>query len=59
MKIFNIHCLKGEREAKYALKKELDQRINNESVYNLSNLAFSIRGVYIFKYILIDCIDYF
>ncbi|KAF0769492.1 protein bicaudal D, partial [Aphis craccivora] len=40
-----LQSLQGEREAKYALKKELDQRINNESVYNLSNLAFSIRGM--------------
>lgn len=36
--------LQAEREAKYALKKELDQRINSESMFNLSNLAFSIRG---------------
>lgn len=47
-----IDYLQGEREAKYALKKELDQRINNKSVYNLSNLAFSIRGVYISSIIL-------
>ncbi|XP_025425834.1 protein bicaudal D [Sipha flava] len=40
-----LQSLQAEREAKYALKKELDQRINNESVYNLSNLAFSIRGM--------------
>ncbi|CAI6361492.1 unnamed protein product [Macrosiphum euphorbiae] len=40
-----LQSLQGEREAKYVLKKELDQRINNESVYNLSNLAFSIRGM--------------
>lgn len=40
-----LESLQGEREAKYALKKELDQRINNESIYNLSNLAYSIRGI--------------
>ncbi|KAJ9592414.1 hypothetical protein L9F63_015934, partial [Diploptera punctata] len=34
-----------QREAKYALKKELDQRINSESMFNLSNLAYSIRGI--------------
>lgn len=28
------------------MKKELDHRINSESMYNLSNLAFSIRGNY-------------
>ena len=31
----------GEREAKYALKRELDKRINSESMLNLSNLALS------------------
>jgi len=36
--------VQAEREAKYALKKELDQRMNSQSMYNLSNLAFSIRG---------------
>ncbi|KAF4522826.1 hypothetical protein B566_EDAN008088 [Ephemera danica] len=32
-------------KAKYALKKELDQRMNSQSMFNLSNLAFSIRGL--------------
>lgn len=36
--------LKGEREAKYALKKELDAHINRESMYTISNLAYTIRG---------------
>ena len=36
--------IQGEREAKYALKKELDTHINRESMYNISNLAYSIRG---------------
>ncbi|KAL0132289.1 hypothetical protein PUN28_000224 [Cardiocondyla obscurior] len=40
-----LESLQAEREAKYALKKELDQKINNESIYNLSNLALSIRGI--------------
>jgi protein bicaudal D len=38
------NTFQAEREAKYALKKELDQRMNSQSMYNLSNLAFSIRG---------------
>ncbi|XP_068977179.1 protein bicaudal D isoform X1 [Bombus flavifrons] len=40
-----LESLQAEREAKYALKKELDQRINSDSIYNLSNLALSIRGI--------------
>ncbi|XP_012274486.1 protein bicaudal D isoform X2 [Orussus abietinus] len=40
-----LESLQIEREAKYALKKELDQRMNSESIYNLSNLALSIRGI--------------
>ncbi|XP_063226186.1 protein bicaudal D [Bacillus rossius redtenbacheri] len=40
-----LESLQAEREAKYALKKELDHRINSESMFNLSNLAFSIRGM--------------
>jgi hypothetical protein len=43
-----ISFLQAEREAKYALKKELDQRINSESMFNLSNLAFSIRGKWLY-----------
>ncbi|XP_076065367.1 microtubule-associated protein Bicaudal D [Oratosquilla oratoria] len=38
-----LESLQAEREAKYALKKELDSRINNESMYNLSNLAMSMK----------------
>ena len=37
-----LQSLQLEREAKYALKKELDTKINNESMYNLSNLAMSM-----------------
>ncbi|CAB0015284.1 unnamed protein product [Nesidiocoris tenuis] len=40
-----LESLQAEREAKYAMKKELDHRINSESMFNLSNLAFSIRGM--------------
>lgn len=40
-----LESLQAEREAKYVLKKELDQRLNSESIYNLSNLALSIRGM--------------
>ncbi|XP_054278386.1 protein bicaudal D [Macrosteles quadrilineatus] len=40
-----LHSLQAEREAKYAMKKELDHRINSESMYNLSNLAYSIREI--------------
>lgn len=42
--IILVNYFQAEREAKYAMKKELDSRINSESMYNLSNLAFSIRG---------------
>ncbi|GJQ66605.1 BicD [Trypoxylus dichotomus] len=40
-----LESLQSEREAKYALKKELDSHINRESFYNISNLAYSIRGM--------------
>ncbi|XP_066601856.1 protein bicaudal D isoform X2 [Prorops nasuta] len=40
-----LESLQAEREAKYALKKELDQRVNSESIYSLNNLALSIRGI--------------
>jgi len=43
----HLESLQAEREAKYALKKELDKRINSESAFNfsnLNNLAYSIRG---------------
>jgi len=38
-----LESLQAEREAKYALKKELDNRVNSESMYNLSNLAMSMK----------------
>lgn len=41
--------MQSEREAKYALKKDLDTHINREfnreSMYNINNLAYSIRGM--------------
>lgn len=40
-----LESLQSEREAKYAMKKELDQQINRESFYNINNLAYSIRGI--------------
>uniref|UniRef100_A0A2M4BEB4 Putative microtubule-associated protein bicaudal-d n=1 Tax=Anopheles marajoara TaxID=58244 RepID=A0A2M4BEB4_9DIPT len=40
-----LTALQVERENKYALKKELDTHINRESMYNISNLAYSIRGM--------------
>jgi protein bicaudal D len=40
-----LEALQSEREAKYALKKELDAHINRESMYNISNLAYSIRNM--------------
>lgn len=40
-----LETLQGEREAKYALKKELDAHVNRESMYNISNLVYSIRGM--------------
>nr|NP_001260530.1 bicaudal D, isoform C [Drosophila melanogaster]NP_724056.1 bicaudal D, isoform A [Drosophila melanogaster]P16568.2 RecName: Full=Protein bicaudal D [Drosophila melanogaster]AAF53616.1 bicaudal D, isoform A [Drosophila melanogaster]AAL39597.1 LD17129p [Drosophila melanogaster]AGB93065.1 bicaudal D, isoform C [Drosophila melanogaster]CAA35964.1 Bic-D protein [Drosophila melanogaster] len=39
-----LETLQGEREAKYALKKELDGHLNRESMYHISNLAYSIRS---------------
>lgn len=40
-----LESLQSEREAKYVLKKELDQKLNSESIYNINNLALSIRGM--------------
>lgn len=37
-----LDSLQGEREAKYALKKELDSRVTTDTMYNLSSLARSI-----------------
>ncbi|XP_063702701.1 protein bicaudal D [Culicoides brevitarsis] len=40
-----LELLTNEREARYALKKELDAHVNRESSYNISNLVYSIRGL--------------
>ncbi|XP_053672124.1 protein bicaudal D [Anopheles nili] len=40
-----LTALQVERENRYALKKELDTHINRESMYNISNLAYSIRSM--------------
>lgn len=42
-----LQSLQAEREAKYALKKEIDQKINNPNMnmFNFSNLAYTIRGM--------------
>ncbi|GBN29119.1 Protein bicaudal D [Araneus ventricosus] len=40
-----LEALQSEREQKYALKKELDQRVNSESIFGLNNLGFSGFGL--------------
>lgn len=40
-----LESLQSEREAKKALKKELDQYMKRQSFYKISNLAYSIRGM--------------
>jgi len=39
-----INSLQQEREQKHALKKELDTRLTNESLFNLHSLASSLTG---------------
>ncbi|XP_065358520.1 protein bicaudal D [Calliphora vicina] len=39
-----LEALQGERETKYALKKELDSHLNRESMYHITNMAYNIRG---------------
>ena len=34
-----LEALQSEREQKYAVKKELDKRMNSDSLINLSNFA--------------------
>jgi hypothetical protein len=34
-----LEALQSEREQKYAVKKELDRRINSDSIHNLSTFA--------------------
>ncbi|GIY29003.1 protein bicaudal D [Caerostris darwini] len=40
-----LEALQSEREQKYALKKELDQRVNSESIFTINNLGFSGFGL--------------
>ncbi|XP_028163282.1 protein bicaudal D [Ostrinia furnacalis] len=40
-----LEALQAEREAKFAAKKELDAHLSREAAYNITNLAFSIRGM--------------
>lgn len=42
-----LEALQAEREAKFAAKKELDAHLSREAAYNITNLAYSIRGGYI------------
>lgn len=39
-----LEALQAEREAKFAAKKELDAHLSREAAYNITNLAYSIRG---------------
>ncbi|KAG8179808.1 hypothetical protein JTE90_025975 [Oedothorax gibbosus] len=40
-----LEALQSEREQKYAFKKELDQRANSESIFNMNSLGFSGFGL--------------
>ncbi|KAM3960349.1 microtubule-associated protein Bicaudal D [Aphomia sociella] len=40
-----LEALQAEREAKFAAKKELDAHLTREAAYNITNLAYSIRGM--------------
>eukprot|EP00095_Tigriopus_kingsejongensis_P002044 maker-scaffold556_size137522-snap-gene-0.39 protein:Tk02044 transcript:maker-scaffold556_size137522-snap-gene-0.39-mRNA-1 annotation:"low quality protein: protein bicaudal d-like" len=39
-----LESLQNEREQRYILKKELDAKMNSDSMYQLGNLAMSIQG---------------
>lgn len=39
-----LESLQAEREQRYNLKKEMDIKLNNETMYQLGNLALSIHG---------------
>lgn len=39
-----LESLQAEREQRYTLKKEMDIKLNTESMYQLGNLALSIHG---------------
>lgn len=36
-----LEALQSEREQKYAFKKELDQKVNSESLFSINNLTFA------------------
>lgn len=40
-----LEALQAEREAKFAAKKELDAHLSKEAAYNITNLAYTIRGM--------------
>ncbi|XP_041984519.1 protein bicaudal D isoform X2 [Aricia agestis] len=40
-----LEALQAEREAKFAAKKELDAHLSREAQFNITNLAYSIRGL--------------
>ncbi|RWS02827.1 protein bicaudal D-like protein [Dinothrombium tinctorium] len=40
-----LEALESEREQKYELKKKLDERINNESILNISNIGLRFPGL--------------
>ncbi len=39
-----LESLQAEREQRYNLKKEMDIKMNNETIYQLGNLALSMQG---------------
>merc|ERR1711902_169504 len=39
-----LESLQAEREQRYNLKKEMDIKFNNETMYQLGNLALSMHG---------------
>ena len=40
----SLEALQNEREQRYQLKKEMDAKLNSDSMYDLGNLAMSIQG---------------
>ena len=40
----SLESLQNEREQRYQLKKEMDAKLNSDSMYDLGNLAMSIKG---------------
>lgn len=54
-----LESLQAEREQRYALKKELDNKNNSESMFQLGNLALSIQVClhvhYSYQHAILDC----